>query len=451
MRSLFWKLFGAFWLTTVVILAISIFVSFRIADEQSPYSFADPREVDEQLQTILEEEGVKGLKKYISNAGNFPRGQTVYLIDSDGSDMLNRTLPQRVERRAQRIWSVIAERGRGQRQSRRQTRRLGQSLLVTASGRKLLAMPGPAPEQRFGFLPPVSGRRMVLAIAAAVSLLSFWLLSRSLAKPVVRISETASRLAAGDMTSRVGEDAYTNDEIGELARQFDKMAGELDQQSRSRLEMFRNIAHELRAPLTRLHIAADLLDRKPDSAQQQLDRIRYEIERVESLAAQVLSLARAEQLQEATQRSSLTQVLDQVIDDATFEAKARDVQIHYRNDVADIDVLGPADAIASAIENVVRNALQHTPASGEVVVTMQAGVMATVTVSDSGSGVRAEDLDKIFEPFFRIDTNRPGAGIGLAITQRVLQKLGGALAASNGASGGLCVTMQFPLADNRSG
>jgi len=444
MRSLFWKLFGAFWLTTFVILAVSIFISFRIADEQSPYSFADPREIDEQLQAIMQLEGIEGLEDHISNSDNFPSGQTVYLIDSNGKDLLDRELPERVYRRARRIWSSISERRRDRRDSDRNSRRLRQSLLVTADGRMLLAMPGPAPRERFGFLFAGSGRWAVLGLAAAISLLSFWLLSRSLARPVARISETAARLASGDMTSRVGDSAYTRDEIGQLAAQFDRMAEELDLQSRTRLEMFRNIAHELRAPLTRLQIATELLERKPDSSPQQLKRIRYEIERVEALASQVLALARAEQLGDAADSTSLIQVVNQVIADAEFEAAARSVRIRHSASGADIVIKGNADVVSSAIENVVRNAIQHTPPEGEVTVTTSEKVPGTVTVTDGGSGVPAKDLGKIFEPFYRIDTNRPGAGIGLAITKRVLQQLGGTLTATNESNGGLKIVMRFP-------
>lgn len=446
MRSLFWKLFGAFWLTTLVILAVSIFVSFRIADEQAPYSFADPREIDEQLQTILQQEGVDGLKKYISSPDNFPPRQTVYLIDRSGRDLLDRQLPDRAHKRARRLWSAIADQRRDRRNTDRRSRWLRQSLLVTEDGQMLLAMPGPAAQSRIGFVLAGSGSWAVLGLAAAISLLMFWLLSRSLARPVARISATAARLAAGDLSSRVGDSAYTGDEIGQLAEQFDRMAAELDQQARSRLEMFRNIAHELRAPLTRLQIATELLGRKPDSSPQQLKRIHYEVARVENLASQVLALARAEQVPDPRESTLLVQVVDQIIRDATFEATAQNVRMHYEEPGADIAVKGNPDAIASAIENVVRNAIQHTPSGGAVTVTINKDGPGSVTVADSGPGVPARDLDRIFEPFYRIDTNRPGAGIGLAITRRVLQQSGGTLTASNRPGGGLQIAMRFPTA-----
>ncbi|NNF67612.1 MAG: HAMP domain-containing protein, partial [Gammaproteobacteria bacterium] len=391
-------------------------------------------------------EGIDGLKQHISDRDNFPPGQTVYLINSVGKDLLDRPVPQRVLGRSQRIWSSISDPRRSRRDSDRTARWIRESLLVTDDGEMLLAMPGPAPPERFGFLLGGSARWAVLGLAAAISLVSFWLLSRSLTRPVARISETASRLAAGDMTSRVGESAYTGDEIGQLAEQFDRMADELDQQSKTRLEMFRNIAHELRAPLTRLQIASELLQRKPDSAEQQIERIQYEIERVEGLATQVLNLARAEKIADTDETTSLNEVVHQIIDDAKFEAGARNVLIQYSNPAEDIVIKGSPVVIASAIENVVRNAIQIAPTGTEVAVSIARGTSGSVTVSDEGPGVPSDLLDKIFEPFYRIDTNRAGAGIGLAISKRVLQQLRGDLAAVNRPDGGLQITMRFPLA-----
>lgn len=446
MPRLFWKLFGAFWLTTFVILTIAIFVSFRIADERSEASFVDPREVDAQLQAVLQNSGVAGLQKYVRDSGNFPPGQTVYLVDQHGKEFLDRPLPNRVRSRARRIWSAINERGRGVRPTEGRPRPLRQSLLQTADGALFLAMPGSAPPARFGFFSSGSGRWTVLILAAATSLFIFGWLSRSLTRPVARISETAARLAAGDMAARVGTDAYSGDEIGRLAAQFDRMAEDLDAQSRMRREMFRNIAHELRAPLTRLQIATELLQRRPEKAPENLQRVRYEIERMEALATQVLALARAEQARNAKEQTSLTTIVDKIAEDAEFEAAARNVQLRYERPSDDLGIRGNPDAIASAIENVVRNAVQHTPAGGKVTLTLQAGSPCKVSVADTGPGVPDEALARIFEPFYRIDTNLPGAGIGLAITQRVLRQAGGDVTAQNRAAGGLEVTMRIPCA-----
>ena len=444
MSRLFWKLFAAFWLTTIVILTVTVFVSFRIAQEQSEESFVDPREIDAELQAILQTAGIEGLRKYVEDAGNFAPGQTVYLVDEYGKDLLDRQLPERVRNRTRRIWSSIRERGSDRHGESRRPRSLRLSLLEPPDGEMLLAMPGPAPPPRFGIFSSGSAGWTVLALAAAISLFSFWLLSRSLTRPVGQISETATRLATGDMAARVGASAYSSDEIGRLAVQFDRMAEELDAQSRMRREMFRNIAHELRAPLTRLQIATELLERKPERTTENLERIRYEIERVESLASQVLSLARAEQVLDPDDVTSLNAVAEQIARDADFEASSRKVRLRYDAPDEELQVRGSPGAVASAIENVVRNAIQKTPPGGEVALTIEGGSPRTVTISDTGPGVPDAALDRIFEPFYRLDTNVPGAGIGLAIAQRVLHQVGGEIRAKNRPEGGLEVRMRFP-------
>ncbi|NNF51904.1 MAG: HAMP domain-containing protein, partial [Gammaproteobacteria bacterium] len=320
MRTLFWKLFGAFWLTTIVILAVAIFMSFRLADSSS-----DLLETLEgvSLQEILQAEGVDGLRKYVTNVANFPPGRTVYIINRDGEEIARRKLPRQLERRAQRAWTGI-DRGRRDRPRRRPRPQL--PLLETDNGETLLAIPGPAKPPLFGVLSFANVRWLVLGMAGAISLLVFWWLSRSLARPVTRISVTARRLAKGDMSARVG--LAGNDEIGQLAKQFDNMADELESQSKNRRELFRNIAHELRAPLTRMQIATDLLERKPETSDEQVERVRYEIGRVENLTRQVLSLARAEELGSSEEQTALASVIEQIVNDARFEAEAKQVKVN---------------------------------------------------------------------------------------------------------------------------
>jgi two-component system sensor histidine kinase CpxA len=445
MRTLFWKLFGAFWLTTVAILAVSIFVTFQLAGE-SHEGLSDPREIDLVLQEVLQDAGLKGLRNYLADAGNFPPGRTVYLIDPSGRELLDRAVPERTAERARRMRAVHAAHEERGHRSQRSRRELQQQLLQTPDGQKWLAMPGPAPLPRFGILSFGNLRWAVLGLAAVISLLSFWLLSRSLTRPVARISDAAARLAGGDMSARVGTGSYGGDEIGTLAKQFDRMAAELETQSTTRRELFRNIAHEIRAPLTRLQIATELLERQPERTGDHVERIRYEIDRVENLTRQVLQLARAEQLPNSAETASLIEIITRIAADATFEAEALGVELVCEASSDEIMIKGNAEAIASAVENVVRNAVQFTPAGGKVIITVEQGSLCRLVVSDTGPGVADGQLQKIFEPFYRIDTNRPGAGIGLAISQRVLGQVGGELSASNLPGGGLSISMGFQYA-----
>lgn len=451
MPRLFWKLFGAFWLTTVVILAASIFVSFQIADRDAAAAL-DPREADALLREVLDDSGVAGLRAWIADRDNFPPGHTVYVIDEHGRELLGRPVPQFLQRRARRLLEHVgrrAEAGRALRSGG--PRQRFAPVLVTPDGARLLALPGPAPAPRFGVLSAAGMRWALPGIAALVSLLSFWLLSRSLLRPALRVSHAAARLAAGDMSARVGAEHYSADEIGALAAQFDRMAATLQAQAEQRRELFRNVSHELRAPLARLQIAAELLARKPGEAAVQLERIRTDLEALESLTVQVLELARAEQ--PALQGSArLAPLLERLGRDAAFEAQAAGVQLEWPTAAPDVLLAIDERLLASAIENVVRNALQATPAGGrvDVAVALRGGRLV-IDVVDDGPGVPQAELDKLFAPFYRLDTNRPGAGIGLAITAGVVAQLQGQVEARNVPPRGLHVSLALPLSDRMPG
>lgn len=446
MPRLFLKLFGTFWLTTVLILAVSIFASFRLADDSASGVRIDPREADELMRDELAEGGIQGLRNWIANSSNFPPGQTVYVVDEAGSEILGRAVPEMLRRQLERMWrfSERHEMGESRRDHQGHAHRNFTAILVAQDGKRWLSMPGPAPPPRFGVFSRGDMRWIVFVLAAATSLISFWLLSRSLSQPARCISSAVNRLAAGDLSARVGKAGYSNDEIGEIARQFDRMASELEAQANSRRELFRNVSHEMRAPLARLQIATELLQRKPDEKEVQLRRIQEEIGVLENLTAQVLALARASQEKPIDKVADMAAVIERVAENAQLEASEKKVRLEWHPPGS---ILVPADEVlvVSAIENVVRNAVQAAPAGGRVALEV-AGDDDTcvVSVTDDGPGVPDSEFERIFEPFYRLDTNRPGSGIGLAITARVLNQLGGSARAQRAGEGGLKVTLAFP-------
>lgn len=437
MPKLFWKLFSAFWLATVTILAVSIFASFRLADLAFDERL-DPREADELVRQQLAAGGVEALKRWIAGGRDFPGGQTVYLVGPELEDLLGRSLPRFVARRARHLWLMAdLETGRG-----RGLRARAAPIVHEAEDLRLIALPGPTPPPRFGVFASPGLRWTVLGLAAVISFIVFWLLSRSLTRPVAQISAAAARLAGGDMSARVGATGRGHDEIEQLARQFDRMADELQAQSEQRRELFRNISHELRAPLARLEIAAELLGRKPEQAETQLARVRQEIETLDQLTGQVVALARVQQPGAAREPVALLPLLERIATDAGYEGAERDVRVRLVP-VQDAPCV-PADAalLHSAIENVVRNAVQASPDHGIVHIECKSeDGRCRIVVRDDGPGVPETELARIFEPFYRLDQNRPGAGVGLAITARVIRELGGAAVAANRPGGGFEVTL----------
>lgn len=440
-------MFGTFWLTTVLILSISIFASFRLADDQMAERLIDPREVDASLREIVAEGGFAALREWIADEEHFLPGQTVYVVDKDGDELLGRNVPQYLVQRLDRIWAMLdraQEEGHDPDYDRRY--RGFTPVLETADGSRWLAIPGPTPPPRFGVLSSGSLRWVVLGLAAVTSLVTFWLLSRSLSRPARQIASAVNRFAAGDLSARVGSGGSSNDEIGEIGRQFDHMAAQLEVQTESRRELFRNVSHELRAPLARLQIATELLERKPEQAGEQLGRIRNEIDVLDALTVQVLSLTRASQGEGNGAPVSLANALHRVADNARVEAGNKDVELDCEFPPADIAIALDETLLASAIENVLRNAIQATPAGGRVTISTQVeDKRCTVTVADTGTGVPDDALERIFEPFYRLDTNREGSGIGLAITARVVEQVGGSVTARNASDGGLVVTLEMPI------
>ncbi|MCH9693589.1 MAG: HAMP domain-containing histidine kinase [Gammaproteobacteria bacterium] len=444
MPRLFLKLFGTFWITTVLILSISIFASFRLADDQMAERLADPREIDASLREEMSAGGLDALRDWVADAGNFLPGQTVYVVDTGGVEILGRDVPVFLMDRLDRIWAML-ERWKGEGRDYDDRYRGFTPVLETADGSRWLAIPGPTSPPRFGILSTGNLRWLVVFLAAITSLLTFWLLSRSLARPAGQIVEAVKRFATGDMATRVGSASRSNDEIGEIARQFDNMASQLESQRESKRELFRNISHELRAPLARLQIATELLDRKPEQTDQQLVRVRSEIAVLDALTAQVLSLTRASQPEGRDQKVSLAEILERVVGNARLEANAKDLTVECAEPANGISVPADATLLASAIENVVRNAIQATSAGGKVTIATHAeNNNYIIAVTDSGAGVPEDELERIFEPFYRLDTNREGSGIGLAITARVMEQIGGSVDARRADSRGLVVTLSIP-------
>jgi two-component system sensor histidine kinase CpxA len=187
-----------------------------------------------------------------------------------------------------------------------------------------------------------------------------------------------------------------------------------------------------------------------------LERIELEASRLNELIGRILTLARLEDGEQRVPRTAvpLNELVLNVAEDAEFEAQARHCHVHCSIPEGDWGVPGDASLLHSAIENVVRNAIRYTREGSTVDIQLErtagpAGAEAVLRVSDSGPGVPDDALDKLFEPFYRIDDARVrltgGVGLGLAITDRAVRFHGGRVAAFNRAEGGLTVEIRLPV------
>jgi two-component system sensor histidine kinase CpxA len=278
-------------------------------------------------------------------------------------------------------------------------------------------------------------------------------------KPVARLRAATRQIAAGDLTARAGDPGGSRrrDEIAGLIRDFDTMAERLENLVNAQSRLLNDISHELRSPLARLNVALGLARQRsgPESASM-LERIELEASRLNELIGRLLTLAR---LEDGEQRVPATPVmLDEIVlnvtEDAEFEAQARNCHVRSHIPAGNWAVRGEASLLHSALENVVRNAIRYTREGSTVEVHLQrgessGGAEALVGVTDCGSGVPPDALEKLFQPFYRLDDDRGrltgGVGLGLAITERAVRFHAGRVAAFNRAEGGLRVEIHLPL------
>lgn len=290
------------------------------------------------------------------------------------------------------------------------------------------------------------------AIAMLISGLVCYTLTLYLIRPVLRIRSAASSIAGGDFSARAAPTlAHRRDELGDLVRDFNRMAERIERLMDTQQQLLRDISHELRSPLARLTVALEIARKwAGKEATDALNRIETESERLNEMIGRLLTLARINSLVDPPQHSaiSLRPLLDQIAQDANFEASAKNCHVEVTG-AKDCEIQGSHELLHSAIENVVRNAVRHTPPGSTVRADLNCdGKRSRILISDEGPGVPAADLEKIFRPFYRVSDAREhrsgGTGIGLAITQQVARLHGGNVSAHNAAPHGLIVEFNLP-------
>lgn len=308
--------------------------------------------------------------------------------------------------------------------------------------------------QENGPIIPLNTPPQLLVMGLAGGLLFSLLLAWYLIRPINRLRTGFERLAQGDLGVRVGPAiGARRDEIADLGRDFDQMAQRVEQLVAARDRLLHDVSHELRSPLARMQLAIGLAGKSSDRSGLTLDRIAREAQRLDELVGELLTLARAEHGQTATDDYfDLTGVLASVADDARFEAQASDVEIRLVEDIPAEErrplLSGDAELLRRALDNIMRNALRFSPA-GEAIDARIAYLAAErayrIEISDGGPGVPEKDMPALFDPFVRGEQGGPGFGLGLAIASRAIAAHGGTICASNRAEGGFTVTVSLPV------
>ena len=439
MRSLFAKTLLWFLATTAVAIAgiiLTTALTFSASEPRGPFGTLLNLQVEEAKQAY-ETGGRPALSALLAKLQHVAQVQVVF-PDAQGTDLMTgQPRPDLLRRPERSRWRLPFP---------FTTRRAIISRADSTKQYRLFLI-----DQRrdltFFFL-----QRQHLWIIGLVVLLCY-AFAYHLTSPVRRLRAVVDQFGHGDFSARAP--ANRKDELGELATSFNQMADRIQTLLSAERRLLLDISHELRSPLARLGVAVELA-RSGEDREHMLDRIQKEAERLNELVAELLQVTRVEG-DPSTQRTEtvrLDELLADLVYDSLLEAKAKDCTLLLKAPTP-ASLQGDEELIRRAVENVIRNAIRYAPAGTAVEIELRkAGEMAQILVRDYGPGVPEDALSRIFDPFYRVDTDRNrssgGLGLGLAIARRSVELHHGRLAARN-ANPGLLVTIEFPLAKEAPG
>jgi signal transduction histidine kinase len=425
-KVLVWSL-GTLLLSLVAFIGVSLFVSIRDAGGGPGQRFEAS-----QLPFVVEvyeRDGASGLRRVLDRIDAQTRG-THYLLAADGRDVLTG------EDRSAAVSPV---------------RTFGPPKYKGHIVNSVRSADG-----RYYYVslmdPPVEFRRYIpyyLLILCAVALMC-WLLSSQIARPLRTLTRTVESFGSGDLAARAG--SRRRDEIGELGRAFDTMAERISTLLAAERRLLQDVSHELRTPLARISFAAAVAAGGKDSGEAQ-EILRKEIRRLSDLVAALLQVTRAEgdAASARLETLDLDDVVAEVVQDCWLDSDARDCRIAFdRRKGVFID--GDREVLRRAVENVVMNAIRFTTRGASVNIELAtSGPTARIAVRDFGPGVPEQAIEKIFDPFFRVDaarqTDTGGIGLGLSIAQRAISLHRGRIWAEN-VHPGLRVVIELPASSS---
>jgi len=295
-----------------------------------------------------------------------------------------------------------------------------------------------------------------IGLAALVSLIFSAGVAGFLSRSLGHLRWGLQRAAQERFETRVRPlmDSRSN-EFMAVAHEFDRMAERLQLMQATRRTLLHDLSHELRSPLARMQAAIGLSRQDAEGARLLHERIEREVQRLDLLVEELLTLHRLESADDpagerlATERVDLVELLNAITDDANLEAKAAEGRsVELRSDGAFVANVN-GDLVYRAFENVIRNAVKYTAPGSRVEVearVSQGGRALEVTVSDRGPGVPQDKLQAMFEPFVRLEGSESvrGTGLGLALAKRAILSHGGRIEARRRDGGGLVVGIHLP-------
>ncbi|WP_163830766.1 sensor histidine kinase [Spartinivicinus ruber] len=436
-RQIFWKILLVFWAALIVIAILSSWITREIVESELGLheKFVQDQKNSTEAVAIYETKGKKALAGWVQSL-NEETGLRAFLITPTGTSATTTPLPRSIKRFLQKRYYLPpwAE----------------PTTVTTEQGEYLYFSLGPS------FPPPPKHRHDILWWSRAITSLFVLFIvsiffSKHLANPLKELTIISQSLAKGDFAKRVNPKIeYRLDEIGILAREFNHMAEKIQQNHDNLQRLFHGISHELKTPLARQRVAIELIAKK-GAEPTLLEKMNRQIILLDSLIDELITITK---LQEPTVEISkkelqIAVIIQEVIEDNTLEADLKQIKINITDNTTH-KVKGDTKLIYRAIDNIVRNAIKYSPENTTITIDcFEKANSYHVDIIDQGSGVPEDTLNKLVEPFYRVDSararNTGGHGLGLAIANSIIQAHHGELHFDNIPVGGLKASIKFSL------
>ncbi|MGB2271462.1 MAG: ATP-binding protein [Pseudomonadales bacterium] len=445
MFSLYWKIFLGFWVTSLILGSGAVFLSDALRQQSSvelqgltPVKLVDRsvfivRRLPDEIAEWQTQLAKNDIQLYVAYEEKSPLSTPIFIDNIQQMlDALNTSIYQ-TESTVTRL-----------RVGRKERSITGEQI------RFVLDMPSTNILKAKEWVNDIG---VQFTLALVLSALVCFVLARYLTRNIQQLSIATRALASGDLSARATlSNLSKNDELSQLGLDFNDMATALENSIENQKRLVRDISHELRSPLARLQIALELARQK--GSNKELDRIEKEAMRLNELIGQLLSMP--DDSAPLNDTIDLVLLLESIINDCTIEAEVKQVKLLLITQCSESLVAATVTQLHSAMENIIRNAIHYTSNNSQITIELHtinntSGTYFQVSVNDCGPGVPDEDLEQIFQPFYRVDRARNrqtgGYGIGLAIVQRVIQRHKGSVSAKN-TTAGLSVQISLPEINN---
>lgn len=465
MGQLFWKFQLAFWAAIAFAFGLVYALDRLNVDEKSsgPGGFSPmARMLSQTAQQIVDAGGISLLNDLVTTWSNDPmmREQMV-IVDASGQEISGQVLSAEalaaaraitvLDKNNQKFQLLIGSKVQFWPERFRQARQSSQLRMQQPAGDTQAGLPKPPLRT-----PPFWFHPLFLLVAIVVaSMASSFLLAWYFAAPVRQLHQALGDLPQQQWRTQLGPNITgRRDEFGALGRSFNQMAQSVYKAILSQRRLLHDVSHELRSPLARLQILIGLVRQNPADLGAALSKVEAEAARLDQLVGEILTFSRLEsgEVQLQMHPVALNELLESICDDAQLEAAAKQKQVQLTA-VPTILVMGDAEMLYRALENVIRNAIKYTGPNALVVVHCFVDTLAKrvrVQVDDNGPGVAPEQLNLLFNPFFRNHSSSDGVGLGLSIAKRAVEACAGHIYAENRLDPqqqplGLRVVIELPL------